>query len=98
MHESDKGGKRLIQHPGDSILRLAGLDDIAEWRPLQAEVVQPCRLPDGLIEARLRGQSGPGLFVLELATWAGRDRRVRRGSWSCGPSPRNSCSRPAMSA
>src|SRR4029077_470947 len=40
-----------------------------EWRPLQAEVVQPRRLPDGLIEALRRGQSDPGLFVLELATY-----------------------------
>ena len=69
MQEYDKSSKWLIQHHGDSILRLAGLDDIAEWRPLQAEVVQPRRLPDGLIEALRRGQSEPGLFVLELATY-----------------------------
>src|SRR4051812_7416577 len=70
MQEYDKSSKWLVQHHGDSILRLAGLDDIAEWRPLQAaEVVQPRRLPDGLIEALRRGQSEPGLFVLELATY-----------------------------
>src|SRR3954449_1423570 len=69
MQEYDKRSKWLIQHHGDSILRLAGLDDIAEWRPLQAEVVQPRRLPDGLIEARRRGQAGLDLFVLELATY-----------------------------
>ena len=69
MQEYDKSSKWLIQHHGDSILRLAGLDDVAEWRPLQAEVVQPRRLPDGLIEALRRGQSDPGLFVLELATY-----------------------------
>ncbi len=28
MHEYDKSGKWLIQHHGDSILRLAGVDDI----------------------------------------------------------------------
>jgi hypothetical protein len=69
MQEYDKSSKWLIQHHGDSILRLGGLDDIAEWRPLQAEVVQPRRLPDGLIEARRRSQREPGLFVLELATY-----------------------------
>jgi hypothetical protein len=69
MQEYDKSSKWLIQHHGDSILRLGGLDDIAEWRPLQAEVVQPRRLPDGLIEARRRGESEPGLFILELATY-----------------------------
>src|SRR4051794_26946093 len=69
MQEYDRSSKWLIQHHGDSILRLAGLDDIAEWRPLQAEVVQPRRLPDGLIEARLREQAAPRLFILELATY-----------------------------
>ena len=41
---------------------------------MQAEVVQPRQLPDGLIEATCRGRSGPELFVLELATYP--DRRV----------------------
>jgi hypothetical protein len=69
MHDYDKSSKWLIQHHGDSILRLAGVDDLAEWRPMQAEVVQPRQLPDGLIEARRRGQTEPDLFVLELATF-----------------------------
>ena len=37
--------------------------------PLQAEVVQPRQLPDGLIEARRRGQAESARFVLELATY-----------------------------
>jgi hypothetical protein len=69
MHEYDKSSKWLIQHHGDSILRLAGVVGIESWRPLQAEVVQPRQLPDGLIEARLRGQPEADLFVLELATY-----------------------------
>jgi hypothetical protein len=69
MHEYDKSSKWLIQHHGDSILRLAGVRDIADWRPLQAEVVQPRQLPDGLIEARRQGQAEADLFVLELATY-----------------------------
>ena len=51
MHEYDKSSKWLIQHHGDSILRMAGIVGIESWRPLQAEVVQPRQLPDGLIEA-----------------------------------------------
>ena len=69
MQEYDKSSKWLIQHYGASILRLAGVHDIESWRPLQAEVVQPRQLPDGLIEALLRGRSKPDLFVLELATY-----------------------------
>ncbi|HMF38330.1 MAG TPA: hypothetical protein VKF17_16930 [Isosphaeraceae bacterium] len=34
MHEYDKSSKWLIQHHGDSILRLAGVRDIVNWRPL----------------------------------------------------------------
>ena len=56
MHEYDKSSKWLIQHYGDSILRLAGVRDFVAWRPLAAELVQSRRLPDGLIEVRRQGQ------------------------------------------
>jgi hypothetical protein len=69
MYEYDKSSKWLIQHHGDSILRMAGIVGIETWRPLQADVVQPRQLPDGLIEALLQGQFEPSLFVLELATY-----------------------------
>jgi hypothetical protein len=69
MHEYDKSSKWLIQHHGDSILRLAGVRGIVSWRPLHAEVVQSRRLPDGLLEAKLRGESKPALFVLELSSY-----------------------------
>ncbi len=68
MQDYDKSSKWLIQYHGDSILRMAGIVGIESWRPLQAEVVQPRQLPDGLIEALLHGQLEPSLFVLELAT------------------------------
>jgi hypothetical protein len=76
MHEYDKSSKWLIKHHGDSILRLAGIRDIDSWKPLQAELVQPRQLPDGLIEAQLRGQDNLDLFVLEIATYP--DARVSR--------------------
>jgi hypothetical protein len=69
MHEYDKSSKWLIQHHGDSILRLAGVRDIVSWQPLPAELVQSRRLPDGLIEVRLHGQTEPDLYVLEIATY-----------------------------
>jgi hypothetical protein len=65
MHDDDKSTKWLIQHHGDAILRLAGVRDIAAWTPLQAEPVQPRRLPDGLLEVHFRGQPRPSPFVLE---------------------------------
>ena len=52
MGAYDRSSKWLIQHYGDSLLKLAGVERIASWRPLQAEVVQPAQLPDGLIEVQ----------------------------------------------
>jgi hypothetical protein len=69
MHEYDKSSKWLIQHYGDSILRLAGVRNIVSWQPLPTDLVQPRRLPDGLIAVRIRGQVQPDLFVLEIATY-----------------------------
>ena len=45
MHQYDKSSKWLIQHHGDSILRLAGVLDIVSWQPLPAELVSPAGSP-----------------------------------------------------
>ncbi len=70
----DKSSKWLIQHHGDSMLRMAGIKKIVAWRPAQAEVVQPSQLPDGLLEVRLEGEVRDDLFLLEVATYP--ERRV----------------------
>jgi hypothetical protein len=69
MHEYDKSGKWLIQHFADSILRLAGVRGIISWRSLQADFVQPRRIPDGFVEVQRRGQAKPDLHTLEIATY-----------------------------
>jgi hypothetical protein len=69
MQEYDKSSKWLIQHRGNSILRLGDVNDLVEWRALQAEFSQSRRLPDGLIEARRRGQEKPDLFLLEISAY-----------------------------
>lgn len=71
-HPYDRSSKWLIQHHGDSILRLAEIGEIDDWRPLQAELVQPRQLPDGLLEVRLQGNSEYDCFLLEVATYAER--------------------------
>ena len=70
----DKSSRWLIQHHGGSILRLAGIEKIATWRPAQAEVVQPSQMPDGLLEVRLEGEAHDDLFLLEVSTYP--ERRV----------------------
>ncbi len=69
MHEYDKSGEWLIQHHGNLILRPAGILDIDSWKPLQAEIVQSRRLPDGLVEVQFHPQPDPDLFVVEIATY-----------------------------
>jgi hypothetical protein len=68
MHEYDKCSKYMIQHHGDSILRLAGETDTAGWTPRQAELVQTRQLPDGVIEVPVAGLTQPDIFILEIAT------------------------------
>jgi hypothetical protein len=49
MHEYDKSGTWLIQHHGNSILRLGRIRKIQSWKPLQAEIVEyaaTCRTPN----------------------------------------------------
>jgi predicted transposase YdaD len=70
----DRSSKWLIQHHGDGILRLGGLRDIQTWRALQAELVQPRQLPDGLLEVHGQGRTEPDYFIVEIATYA--DERV----------------------
>lgn len=69
MHEYDTSSKWLIEHYGDSILRLAGILGIEWWKPLQAELIQSRRLPDGLIEAKLRRKAKPARFLVEISTY-----------------------------
>ena len=68
MQEYGKCGEYLIQHRGNSILRMAGVNDIAGWAPRQAEPVQHHQLPDGVLEAWSPGQAKPDIFILETAT------------------------------
>jgi hypothetical protein len=69
MHEYDKCGKYQIQHYGDSILRMARVRAVASWAPVQAELVQHRRLPDGLIEVLHPGKDKLDTYVLEIATY-----------------------------
>lgn len=59
MGAYDKSSKWLIEHHGDSILRLAGVQEIESWRALQPELVQPTQFPDGLLEVRRTGRADP---------------------------------------
>src|SRR5207253_6642355 len=58
-HQYDKSSKWLIQKHGNGILYLGGIRHVRAWRALQAELVQPSQLPDGLLEVFFHGRSTP---------------------------------------
>lgn len=66
----DKGGKWLIEHHADSILKLAGIGPIRSWKALPGEVVQSRQLPDGMVEVVLEGRNDPILCLIEINTYA----------------------------
>lgn len=65
----DKGGKWLIEHHADAILRLAGIGPVQSWRPLPGELVQSRQLPDGMVEVTLAGRADPVLCLIEINTF-----------------------------
>lgn len=74
MHRQrfDRSSKWLIEKHGNLLLRVAGVTDVTDWRPLPAEVVQPRQLPDGLLE--VERPAGRSLCLIEIQTYA--DNRV----------------------
>ena len=67
--DKDRSGKWMIEHHGDGLLRLAGVTGFRAWRAVQAEVVQPRQLPDGLLEVSFPDRDTPDLFLVEIATF-----------------------------
>jgi predicted transposase YdaD len=70
----DRSSKWLLTRHGNSLLWLGQITAIRSWRAVQADVVQPRRLPDGLLEVVLADRSEPDLFLIELSTYP--ERRV----------------------
>ena len=67
--DKDRSSKWLIEHHGDSILRLGGVHGFRAWRAVPAEVVQPRQLADGVLEAFFDDRKEPDPFVIEIATY-----------------------------
>jgi hypothetical protein len=67
--DKDNSAKWLIEHHGDSILRLGGVHGFTSWRAAQTERAHPKQLPDGLLEVSFPDQPAPDLFVIEMATY-----------------------------
>jgi hypothetical protein len=68
----DRSSKWLLDHHGDLILFLGHVRDIAEWRTRQAELVQPRKLPDGLLEVRRQHETRFHPYIVEIETYGER--------------------------
>jgi hypothetical protein len=68
-HEFDKSSKYLVQQHGKGILFLGGARGVRLCRAMQAELVQPRRLPDGLLEVFFHGRQKPVRVLIEVATY-----------------------------
>jgi hypothetical protein len=65
----DPSSKWMLEEHGASFLYLAGERSVISCKARKAEVVQPRKLPDGLLEVRFAGQSEPSLVLVEVATY-----------------------------
>jgi hypothetical protein len=72
--DKDRSAKWLLEHHGGAALRLGGVTGFSACRAVQAEVVHPRQLPDGLLEVTFPGRAGPDLYVVEVTTYP--DRRA----------------------
>jgi hypothetical protein len=68
-YKYDKNTKWLVRKHGNSILYFGGVRQVRRWRALQTELVEPNKLPDGLLEVYFQGRSTPDYFLLEIATY-----------------------------
>jgi len=67
--EFDKSSKYMVQKQAGGILFLGGARDVVRYSAKQAELVQPRRLPDGLLEVYFRGRDEPDHVLVEIATY-----------------------------
>ena len=65
----DPSTKWMLEEHGAAILYLAGVRSVVSCRALGAEVVQPRKLPDGLLEARFADSDELKLVLVEVATY-----------------------------
>jgi hypothetical protein len=69
----DRNSKWMIGHQGGAVLRLGGASGFTAWRAVQAELVVPKKMPDGLLEVDYPGKAEPDLYLVEITTYPDRD-------------------------
>jgi predicted transposase YdaD len=67
--DKDRSSKWVVEHRGDSLLRLAGIHGFSRWQPAPSQLIQPLESPDGVLEVFFPGRAEPDLVVVEVATY-----------------------------
>jgi predicted transposase YdaD len=65
----DRSSKWLLEHQGRGLAIVGGMSEVISCKSIQAEVVHPLKLPDGLLEVKQRGRSEPRLLLVEFCTY-----------------------------
>jgi hypothetical protein len=65
----DPSSKWMLEERGASVLYVAGAPSVVSCKARKAEVVQPRKLPDGLLDARFAGSNETRLVLVEVATY-----------------------------
>ncbi len=65
----DKSSKWLIDNQARGMLLLGGLRQVRHYRAKPGQIVQPSKLPDGLLEVTLEGRKNPLPVLIEVATY-----------------------------
>ncbi len=65
----DKSSKWLIDNQARGILHLGGLSRVRNYRARPVQIVQPSKLPDGLLEVIVEDRSQPLPVLIEVAAY-----------------------------
>src|SRR5690349_18876435 len=65
----DRSGQWLMEHQGEAMLRVAGVQGYSECKPLRTMVVHPKMIPDGVFEVYFPDKEKPAVYILEVTTY-----------------------------
>lgn len=65
----DRSANWIIEHHGDSLLRLAKVSGFTSWRPAQTVLSFPKQMPDGLLDVTFPNRPAPDPFLIEIESY-----------------------------
>ena len=65
----DRSANWIIEHHGDSLLRLAKISGFTSWRPAHTVLSFPKQTPDGLLDVIFPDRPAPDPFLIEIESY-----------------------------